>query len=441
MGIENLNGNLTNYTVRRGDNLTKIARQNGTTIGEIIRLNPEIKNPNLIKIGQNLVLTDNAQFVQREDFDQRKMNLGTITVNGKAIEGDFKSNFFANNLDRLAQAGDKVVIDIKAGKECRQDDKSAFSLFNKVLSKHMNLNNEIITTTDGKKRPESTQEAFKKTEIYQYLISEDVNGDNFDENGNLIPRENETGNNVQLPTVGKDSNGKAYFVLHGNNDELLYFNASGKKVEFQNGVIVTEDAPNEQKLAPVVEQIQEFALAAPKESNDEFQIPQKYADNQLNMGRIFVDGKPVEISTDANFFRNNSNKNNIAALSLNHTGATRIDVQLQAGKNLNPKYNDDSADEILSSILGNNCDKLAIFQEQIKPKSLELLRETDLYQAFVSEAVNGQNFVNGKLKTPECGFNTVQLPSLEVDKNGTRYYVLHADEQVFYFDDIGRCID
>ena len=38
------------YTVTKGDTLSKIAKMNGTTVGELIKLN-EIKNPNQLAIG------------------------------------------------------------------------------------------------------------------------------------------------------------------------------------------------------------------------------------------------------------------------------------------------------------------------------------------------------------------------------------------------------
>ena len=45
----------TYYTVRRGDNLYRIARRYGTTIGSIVKLN-NIPNPNLIYPGQRLLI-------------------------------------------------------------------------------------------------------------------------------------------------------------------------------------------------------------------------------------------------------------------------------------------------------------------------------------------------------------------------------------------------
>jgi len=43
-------------TVQRGDTLTSIARRNKTTVQELLKANPEIKNPNLIRPGQELRL-------------------------------------------------------------------------------------------------------------------------------------------------------------------------------------------------------------------------------------------------------------------------------------------------------------------------------------------------------------------------------------------------
>lgn len=43
-----------NYTVKKGDTLSKIAARNGTTWQNLHKLNPTIKNPNLIFIGQNI---------------------------------------------------------------------------------------------------------------------------------------------------------------------------------------------------------------------------------------------------------------------------------------------------------------------------------------------------------------------------------------------------
>jgi LysM repeat protein len=42
------------YTVKSGDTLGRIADRNGTTVSEIMKANPGIKNPNAISVGQQI---------------------------------------------------------------------------------------------------------------------------------------------------------------------------------------------------------------------------------------------------------------------------------------------------------------------------------------------------------------------------------------------------
>ncbi|ACV61959.1 Peptidoglycan-binding LysM [Desulfofarcimen acetoxidans DSM 771] len=47
---------MINYTVKPGDTLFKIAQNFNTTVENILELNPAIKNPNLINIGQVIII-------------------------------------------------------------------------------------------------------------------------------------------------------------------------------------------------------------------------------------------------------------------------------------------------------------------------------------------------------------------------------------------------
>jgi LysM repeat protein len=47
-------GNTTTYVVQRGDTLYRIAVRNQTTISELMRINPDITNPNLVYFGQTI---------------------------------------------------------------------------------------------------------------------------------------------------------------------------------------------------------------------------------------------------------------------------------------------------------------------------------------------------------------------------------------------------
>ena len=60
------------YTVKKGDNLTRYASRNNTTIEEIMKLNPHIKNRDKIYIGDKIILPgkwndDGSEFVDTED--------------------------------------------------------------------------------------------------------------------------------------------------------------------------------------------------------------------------------------------------------------------------------------------------------------------------------------------------------------------------------------
>ena len=45
------------YTVKKGDNLSSIAKKNGLTLNQLLKLNPQIKNSNLIGIGDTITLS------------------------------------------------------------------------------------------------------------------------------------------------------------------------------------------------------------------------------------------------------------------------------------------------------------------------------------------------------------------------------------------------
>ena len=46
----------TPYTVKKGDSLSKIAKRLGTTVKALLAKNPQIKNADLIRVGEKLKL-------------------------------------------------------------------------------------------------------------------------------------------------------------------------------------------------------------------------------------------------------------------------------------------------------------------------------------------------------------------------------------------------
>jgi LysM repeat protein len=51
--------NIITYTIKKGDNLTHIAKAYKTSIDKILKLNTTIKNPNIIVIGKKIKIPDN----------------------------------------------------------------------------------------------------------------------------------------------------------------------------------------------------------------------------------------------------------------------------------------------------------------------------------------------------------------------------------------------
>ena len=47
---------MAQITIQKGQTLSGIAKQHGTTVQDLLKVNPSIKNPNLIYAGSNLNL-------------------------------------------------------------------------------------------------------------------------------------------------------------------------------------------------------------------------------------------------------------------------------------------------------------------------------------------------------------------------------------------------
>lgn len=451
MGTNGVNGNKFVYQINSGDNLTKIAKRYDTTIEEILKLNPQIKEPNFIITGHKLIISDNKPFVQKENYSPNNMNLGAINIGGEEVQQlggkEIQSNFFANNLGALSDItindsnpATKVVVEIQAGKTMtRKDNNTPYSILNKALGDHLDNNSTIVTGDDGKLKTKS--EWLENTDLYKAFISEDVNGDNFQGENNTLLARGQSGNRVQLPAVEIDAEGNKYFTLQGENS-TLYFDARGKHVEFENGVI-KGGSPALQPAAPQVNS-DETAIAAPDLQTEKFLLRMDNNDKVLNLGKFYINGKPVETeeSLKSNFYANNVNVFMNETLN-DESGASRLDIQLNMGSQISAR--DTSAQDILKKILGNNFDKASkVVQGENGgfQTANTALQETDLYKAFVSEAVNGGNFADNKIVRSENGFNIVQFPALEADENGNKYYTLHTtDGKILYFNDRGEEIN
>ena len=435
--VSNVNGNYLNYTVQQGDNLTKIAKKYNTTIAAILQLNPNKKINDIIYAGDNFIIPDNSNFEQREDYSPNNMNMNSVTVGGETVEGFDKSNYYVNNLGNIAKytindgnPASRVEILIQAGKSMiRKDNDTPFSLLNKAIGDHINNNSTVIKDNDNKFHTKN--QWLEQTHLYQAFISEDVNGDNFmGENNKLLNRGN-SGNKVQFPSIEIDSNGTKYFTLQGNS-KTYYFDETGKEVQFYHGIIIgatqTDSTPNPKPT--------ENNKPAATPQTEDFEFSDKHGDKILNLGNIYVNGNKVEKpqNANANFFANNINM--FVEATLNDENATsRLDVQLNAGNLINER--DLNADDLLKKMLGTNWDKssnIEIGESNQAQAIVPSLKGTQMYNEFIR--VNEANFVDGKLKKGvTCN---IQFPALEVDSNGIKYFTLHTDNGILYFNDKGE---
>ncbi len=397
-----------------------------------------------IYAGHKLIITDNKPFVQKEDYSPDNMNIGSVSLGGQEIEQingkPLKSNFFANDLGKLADTtiadgnpATKIVVDIQPGKAMtRKDNDTPYSILNKVLGDHLDNNSEIQQGEDGSKKIVNPKK-LEDTDLYKAFISEDVNGDNFTGENYKLQARGASGNRVQLPAVEIDSNGTKYFTLHGSK-EVLYFDDRGARVTFENGVIKSNHSSADTSQKPEIPS--GTHQKAPE--NPENLVRNGNSDKALNVGNYYINGQVVsDESVKPNFYQNNINTFMQQTLN-DKSNSSRLDIQLNMGSSISAR--DTAATDILKKMLGNNFDK-ASKPSQTDGKyglAMTALQNTDLYKAFVSENVNGNNFANGKLQRAESGFNTVQFPALEADANGNKYYVLHtSDNTVLYFDDKG----
>ncbi|MBK3332881.1 LysM peptidoglycan-binding domain-containing protein [Persephonella atlantica] len=108
------------YTVRKGDNLSKIAKRYGTTVSKIIKLN-KLKKPYIIRPGQRLKIEKREISYVEEVVKRRTVPFGFIwPVNGKVIQT------FANNA-RKRHLGIDIRTDCQAPIKAAEDGKVIYA--------------------------------------------------------------------------------------------------------------------------------------------------------------------------------------------------------------------------------------------------------------------------------------------------------------------------
>ncbi len=97
------------YTVRAGDNLSKIARRHGLTTQQLLDANPQIQNPNLLHVGQVLTLPGQAGAASPAPSGSALENLTEATGGGRGAEWARFQNNPNQRLMRRGQRGPDIA--------------------------------------------------------------------------------------------------------------------------------------------------------------------------------------------------------------------------------------------------------------------------------------------------------------------------------------------
>lgn len=109
--VKNISPPVSRYTVRQGDTLWDIAEKYGVPVREIVRLNPNIKNPNLIKEGEDIDVPGSSigtSDSSDRDYIGNKLDLiSSPSAEEDAIEGSYPETMLPGlgQLGKLAASG------------------------------------------------------------------------------------------------------------------------------------------------------------------------------------------------------------------------------------------------------------------------------------------------------------------------------------------------
>lgn len=103
----------TVYTVKAGDTLSRIAQKQGVNMDAIRDLNPSLKNPNSLKVGQKIVLPDKIKKAAQQKSTIKKASYGQSSGWMWPVNGRITSGFGYRNI-WVAGSNYHPAIDIAA---------------------------------------------------------------------------------------------------------------------------------------------------------------------------------------------------------------------------------------------------------------------------------------------------------------------------------------
>jgi LysM repeat protein len=82
-GAKLASGDEKTYKIKSGDTLSQIAKKQGTTLGKLLKANPNIKDPNKIRVGQKIKISKKVKPRKSVYQDMSKKQMSQITKKKK----------------------------------------------------------------------------------------------------------------------------------------------------------------------------------------------------------------------------------------------------------------------------------------------------------------------------------------------------------------------
>ncbi len=118
IGIVSADGGSTTYKIVEGDTLSKIAEKFGTTVDELLKLNPKITNPNEIKAGADLITSTSNTGLKALLSNPIIQSLGVATslfLGTRAITKKLGGDQASQNIVGASTAGAYFLASLKSG--------------------------------------------------------------------------------------------------------------------------------------------------------------------------------------------------------------------------------------------------------------------------------------------------------------------------------------
>jgi LysM repeat protein len=150
------------YSVQSGDTLSQIAKSNSTTVANLLRLNPQIEDPNRIQVGQTLRLSDTTQ------QPRQNCKVGQVGQDCQCAGTQFDLAFYWND---EVQSLEAIYTELY-GSEMHFARRSLFDRNNEHLGKTV-LPGEIVVVS-SMPRTNEDREQLNKLKAEARLASEGI---------------------------------------------------------------------------------------------------------------------------------------------------------------------------------------------------------------------------------------------------------------------------